>query len=1037
VKLSFRQAQRVGIGVLLGIIGAYSLTSVMALRATVADLRRYHSVLQFKAERFDQLAFLHMTFQAEFMRLDHSKPLEAPQSLRNHLDGMRKAAAELRNLSLTADEAECISMVESEERRLRTMLYSYVAAAGDSAADNPPQLRARIDRLVQRSVDRTATQSRQTSDSLRRAGADIDRSARRTLQVLVYGTVFAVLAGVGVTIFLTKALSGHVGRILTGTQQLAAGHLDYRINSPFRDAMGQLAAKVDRMADQIQQANASTEAILAHLPVGVVLIDESGRISHINKAALGMLGAESEAELVGRECHGTICELGCCSVLDPTEAVESCEAEILRRDGEHLDVLKSVIPLELDGKTVLLESFVDITQRKLAQEVRRESEARFKTLFEHAGDAILIHDRQGRLLDVNQEACIRLGYTPRELLHMTIGDIEAAESGDSIGDRLARVSGDSPLIYKTAHIRRDGRRVPVEVIARAFDFAGRPAVLSIARDITERKQVERQLQWAKEAAEANSRAKGDFLARMSHEIRTPINGVIGMAELALGADNTAEQAEYLQTVKESADSLLAIVNDLLDFSKIEAGKVELESTPFSLRECISSAVRSFGPRADEQDLELLFHVAADVPDAVTGDPGRIRQILVNLIGNAVKFTDAGQISVRVDVEEASQSFVVIDMAVQDTGIGIEPAKQKAIFEAFEQADGSTTRRYGGTGLGLAITADLTKLMGGKITVDSEPGQGATFHAHIRLQRQARVSERAAWLDRDDLADIPVLVVDDNPTGREFLLAALAQWKMRSMPATDGADALDKLRSAAEAGEPFGLVILDASLTDPNGFAVADAIAADPELDTAVVMMLRPTRWQDAGDRFDSGVIAGLLTKPVDPAHLSEAISRALGRPTPVQTADEPTEAEDPLTSLHVLLAEDNRVNQVLVQRLLARRGHRVTIADNGAVALDLWREHQPDVVITDLQMPGMTGFEITDTIRRTEADSGRHTPIIAMTAHALKDDRDTCLAAGMDAYVSKPVNPELLYRAVEQVAGTADVRCEARGAAIDTPILNG
>ncbi|MFW6146285.1 MAG: PAS domain S-box protein [Planctomycetota bacterium] len=767
------------------------------------------------------------------------------------------------------------------------------------------------------------------------------------------------------------------------------------------------AQDADTTAERPALMRMPATAVLDDLPVGVVVIDGAGVIRHVNRAAMAMFGADEPAALVGRPCHGTLCELGCCSVLDPAESAASYEAEALRVDGTRIDVLKSVIPLEMDGERMLLESFIDITERKEAEEVRRRSEARFKTLFEHAGDAIMIHDRAGRLLDVNQEACARLGYTRRELLHMTMTDVVAA---DPPAAPVSVEDADTPVVYETAYLRRDGRRVPVEVSARAFDFAGHPAVLSIARDITERLQVERELQRAKEAAEASSRAKGDFLARMSHEIRTPINGVIGMTQLAVDAESPHERREYLHAVTESADALLAIVNDILDFSKIESGKVELDLARFSLRRCVASAVRSFASRAEAKGLDLLLGIDAGAPDAVIGDAGRIRQILVNLVGNALKFTDAGQVAVRVTAEEVADLDATVHLTVADTGIGIDADKQRSIFEAFEQADGSTTRRYGGTGLGLPITSDLAALMGGRVWVDSEVGRGATFHVTLRLTRRADDDE-PAWLTRTDLGDVPVLVADDNPTGREFLLATLARWDVRAMPAADGADAVAKLRSAATAGEPFRLVLLDADLDGADGFALADAIHADAALDVATVMLFHPPRWQEVDERLATGTLAAGVTRPVDPEQLSEAITRALRRAPDPEPAAAPAELSG--RPLHVLVAEDNPVNRLLLERLLTRRGHRATVAADGAAALAAWRGGGIDVLITDLEMPVLDGAALAAAIRDAERAGGGHTPIVALTAHAAADQRDRCLAAGMDAHLAKPIDAARLYRLLQ------------------------
>ena len=520
---------------------------------------------------------------------------------------------------------------------------------------------------------------------------------------------------------------------------------------------------------------------------------------------------------------------------------------------------------------------------------------------------------------------------------------------------------------------------------------------------------------ATHVAEEANKAKSEFLANMSHEIRTPLNGIIGMTELALDTPLSIEQREYLTMVKSSADALLSILNDILDFSKIEMRKLELEQIPFSIRDHLADLLKPLALRAEQKDLEVVCHVLPDVPNVAVGDPGRLRQVIVNLIGNAIKFTERGQILVQVETMSTTATAMVLHYFVSDSGMGIPAEKQQAIFEPFRQADGSTTRRFGGTGLGLTISSTLVELMGGRIWVESEPLEGSTFHFTVNLGvTDARPEPPAV-----NLTDLPVLIVDDNGVNRRVLQDLLVRWKMRPTVVDSGAAALRALAEASERRQPFALVLLDANMPDMDGFEVARRIGTTPSLGGATIMMLSSSGQFDEGNKCREVGIATHLTKPVDQRELLSAIGRVLAR-EPGQRATVPSTmlpAELPERRLHVLLAEDNAVNQRLAASLLERRGHKVTIAANGREALAAVTAQPFDVVLMDVQMPEMGGFEATAAIRAL--DISRHAarlPIIAMTAHAMKGDRERCLAAGMDEYLTKPLDPRQLCALVEEMA---------------------
>lgn len=785
----------------------------------------------------------------------------------------------------------------------------------------------------------------------------------------------------------------------------------------------------NRTADALRETKAAHKSLVECLPLNVFRKDLRGRFVDANKLFCETLGKPLEAILGHTDFDFFPAQQASKyrrddeHVLSTGESLEDVEEYIHPDDGRrmYVQVLKAPVQ-DGRGQTVGVQGmFWDVTARMEAENAARQSDARFRKLVESPLFGVLVADLDGRILEANDALLQMIGYSRRELESGQLRWDDLTPADQKAGDERAlaqlRETG-MCLPFEKEYIHKNGRRVPILVGVTMLEGSKTDCICFVV-DITRQKQTEQQLKEAKDAADAANLAKSQFLANMSHEVRTPMNAIIGMTELVLNSPLNPKQTEYLKMVLLSGESLLGIINDILDFSKVESGKIELDNLPLRMRECIGDAVKSLALRAHAKGLELALDIHSDVPEWVQGDAGRLRQVVINLVNNAIKFTPQGEVVVVVTLQAQRDDKWEILFCISDTGIGIPPDKVDRVFEAFEQADSSTTRQFGGTGLGLTIVRRMVEIMGGRVWVESELGKGSKFFFNVFLDDCPHPPAENAAPRRTAIRGTRVLIVDDNSTNRRILEEIVTGWGMIPAAASSAKEALGLLHEAAAGSRRFELLLTDINMPGEDGFSLIAKVRGDLQLaETATIVLTSGERSDDARkcDRLD---VAARLLKPVKQSELFDAIVAALGGEEAEESAsvlDEEAEAPT-IRPLRILLAEDSLVNQKLAVGLLERHGHVVTVANNGLEAINALESGRFDVVLMDVQMPELDGLAATRQIREREQQTGRHIPIIAMTAHALKGDRDRCLASGMDEYVSKPIRERQLLAAMRAVLG--------------------
>ncbi|MGO8879254.1 MAG: response regulator [Desulfomonilaceae bacterium] len=800
----------------------------------------------------------------------------------------------------------------------------------------------------------------------------------------------------------------------------------------------------EKLAEQNRQIEKQTyrlQNITDNMAEALYVVDRAGVITFLNPAAENLMTSPA-SQMLGQKLDTFVQiqhDQDGSLVIEQDTALEAMEKGIKVSEEANMKILgasqafqvflTSAPIVEHGAITGAVTVIEDVTERKKTEMELRRSEIRLRSVVHNALDAIITVDAQGRIETFNPSAESVFGFSRDEVFGQNARILMPepyASSFEEFVTKALLLDAPKPFSQKTEIIARhkDGSTFPVELSISEIRLGATKMLLGIIRDISERKRFERELISARERAEQASKAKSEFLANMSHEIRTPMNGIIGMTQLALETNLTPEQRDYLSTVKSSSELLLKLINDILDFSKIEAGKLEIDRVDFEFRDTLADTMRALALQAEEKGLELLFQVAEDVPDNLYGDPARIRQIIVNLVGNAIKFTESGEIVAGAELWNTEGNRVTIHFCISDTGIGISQEKIQKIFQPFDQADTSTTRRYGGTGLGLSISSRLVEIMDGQIWVDSKLGQGSKFHFTIQLDVSRAEIQGKHPAPIEALEGVRVLIVDDNLTNRKILDGQLSNWGMSAALAQSGVDTIAIMKTFASKQTPFAVALIDCMMPEMDGFQLASIIKNSPELNkTKLVMLSSAAQVGDAEERKRFGLEAWLV-KPVKQSELLTCLLTILGDTYDPKSAALQEDQKEIASSVHhkkakILLAEDNVINRTFAIRLLEKAGHTVVCVENGQEVLDLMETEKFDLILMDVSMPEMDGYEATRRIRSAEKETSRHIPIIAMTAHALMEDRGRCLEAGMDDYISKPVNTKELFQKIDIYASAS------------------